>query len=160
MIIMDEDQQMKTLIPATREGAAAYLAGIVDVELALIDTLVASGLVDRKAILERVQKAPLSVLTCGGDTWPKTEIVFGGGVLDVLRGVMAALTGRGVLDIEDMRDDLQQRSKNWRSKGDEVRCVPSEIMCWVLDQMAVVKKDADLRIAASRTAIRTAGGAN
>jgi hypothetical protein len=98
MIIMDEDQQMKTLIPATREGAAAYLAGIVDVELALIDTLVASGLVDRKAILERVQKAPLSVLTCGGDTWPKTDIVFGGGVLDVLRGVMAALTGRGVLD--------------------------------------------------------------
>jgi hypothetical protein len=160
MTVMDEDTQMKTIIPTTREGAAAYLAGIVDVEIALVDTLVASGLVDRKAILERVQKAPLSELSCGGDTWPKTEIIFGGGVLDVLRGVIAALIGRGVLDIEDMRDDLQQCSKSWRSTGDEVRCVPAEIMLWILDQMAAEKKQTDLRIAASRTAIRTDGGAN
>jgi hypothetical protein len=64
--MMDEEEQMKTNIPTTREGAAAYLAGIVDVEIALVDTLVASGLVDRKALIERVQKAPNSELSCGG----------------------------------------------------------------------------------------------
>lgn len=160
MTVMDEDQQMRTIIPTTREGAASYLLGIVDVELALVDTLLASSLVDRKAILERVQKARLSELTCGGDTWPKTEIIFGGGVLDVIRGVMAALIGRGVLDAEDMRDDMQRRSKVWRSQGDEVRCVPSEIMCWVLDKMAAEKKQTDARIAASRTAIKSDGEVN
>jgi hypothetical protein len=157
---MDEEAQMKTLIPTTREGAAAYLAGIVDVELALVDTLVASGLIDRKALIERVEKAPISALSCGGETWPKTEIIFGGGVLDVIRGVMAALIGRGVLDADDMRDHMQRLSKIWRSKGDEVRCVPAEIMDWVLGQRVEEKRQTDLRIAASRTAIKTDGEAH
>jgi hypothetical protein len=155
-----DDEEPQYVIPPTREGAAAYLAGILDVEGALIDTLISTGLVDRKAIVDRVQKAPISELSCGGETWPKTEIIFGNGVLDVIRGVISALIARGVLDVEDMRADLERRSKSWRGEGDEVRCVPSEIMCWVLDQMAAVKKDTDLRIAASRTAITSNGKAN
>jgi hypothetical protein len=161
--MMDEEEQMKTIIPATRDGAAAYLAGIVDVEIAPVDTLVASGLVDRKALIERVQKAPVSELSCGGETWPRTEIIFGGGVLDVIRAIMAALIGRGVLDPDDMRDDLRRRIQAWRSDGctgNEVRSAPAEIMAGILDQMAAAKKDADLRIAASRTAITSNGEAN
>jgi hypothetical protein len=157
--VMDEEAQMKTLIPTTREGAAAYLAGIVDVELALVDTLVASGLVDRKALIEHVQKAPISELSCGGETWPKTEIIFGGGVLDVVRRIMSALIGCGLLDVASLRADLERQSKIWRSEGDEVRCVPPEIMCWVLDQMAAAKKDADIRIALSKSTIKTDGEA-
>jgi hypothetical protein len=151
----NEEEQSNVIIPATREDAASYLLGILDVEAALIDTLVASGLVDREALLKRLQKTPLPELSSDADSWPLTEIRFSGGVLDVLRGVVAELLSRGLLDLNAMRAILQGRSEIWRAEGEEVRPLPAEFMYSELGRLAAIKKETDLRIAASRTAIKT-----
>jgi hypothetical protein len=136
-----------------------FSLGIVDLERALVETLVKAGHASSNFVVGRSgdigEKVRQLAVQANLPDHPGVGTCVEYGTLSVLAMLCEILIARDLLDPESLIEAAARKAKFWRSENSVYRALPAEIVLEALMAMAAEKKDVDQTLAASRSAVRS-----